>query len=342
MRNKIRPTVDCVFKAIFGKKENRNLLINFLNAVLGPEEGKRITKVTLLNPYNEREFENGKLSVVDVKAQDESGKYYQIEVQLSVASWLALRMLHNWAGIYHPQLEKGKEYDSLNPVISIWILEGVLFRPEKPADEKDYLHLAFEARERSLGFPMSDHFGIHILQLPYWSPKSSVEDDKERWIHFLKEGENMDADRLPEGMDTEEMRQAFGVLDSFANNREEYFLYLSRLDAIRQERTWKSAVRRAREEVQKVKEQALKEVQRVREQTLKEAQRVKEQTLKEAQKEAQRVKEQVQREKEEALEQAQREKEQLYEQARKEKERFQKEREELMKLLKQAGIKGGE
>jgi len=46
MRNKIRPTVDCVFKAILGREENGNLLRNFLNAVIRPEEGMRIAEVS--------------------------------------------------------------------------------------------------------------------------------------------------------------------------------------------------------------------------------------------------------------------------------------------------------
>lgn len=33
-KKKIDPMVDCVFKAILGKEENANLLVNFLNAVL--------------------------------------------------------------------------------------------------------------------------------------------------------------------------------------------------------------------------------------------------------------------------------------------------------------------
>jgi len=36
MKHKINPTVDCVFKAILGSEENKNLLIHFLNAVLEP------------------------------------------------------------------------------------------------------------------------------------------------------------------------------------------------------------------------------------------------------------------------------------------------------------------
>jgi predicted transposase/invertase (TIGR01784 family) len=184
MKNRIKPTVDCVFKAILGKKENENLLINFLNAVLKKNPGERIVHVTILNPYNEREFEGAKLSIVDVKVQDESGNYYQIEVQISLYSWIVPRMLHNWAAIYHAQLEKGAEYSSLNPLISIWILDGVLFEPpdENTADTDKYRHLEFECREKSLGMRLSDHFGIHIIQLPYRNPLHTEMDDKERRI----------------------------------------------------------------------------------------------------------------------------------------------------------------
>ncbi|MCP4106860.1 MAG: hypothetical protein GY749_15195 [Desulfobacteraceae bacterium] len=38
------PTVDCVFKAILGKEENKNLLIHFLNAVPEPPAEEKITE----------------------------------------------------------------------------------------------------------------------------------------------------------------------------------------------------------------------------------------------------------------------------------------------------------
>jgi len=311
--------VDCVFKAILGKEENRNLLTNFLNAVLETAEGHRITDVTLLNPYNEREFETAKLSIVDVKVRDESGQYYQIEIQVSVTSWLAERMLHNWAALYHSQMEKGEDYGALRPAISIWILDGVLFRPpkKKDRDTEDYLHLVFEPRERKLEFRMSRHFGIHVLQLPYWKPEHQPEDDKGRWIHFFREGENMDADHLPEGMDTREIRQAFAVLENFASNKEEYFLYLKRVEAARVERTWKNDIERARREL----EQARRERQ--------EAQNKAEQ----AQNKAEQAKEEAEQAKKERAE-AQKERAE----AQKEGERVKKEAKRLAALLKKSGI----
>ena len=36
LKHPISPTVDCIFKAILGAEENKNLLIDFLKSVLAP------------------------------------------------------------------------------------------------------------------------------------------------------------------------------------------------------------------------------------------------------------------------------------------------------------------
>ena len=76
MKHPISPTVDCVFKAILGAVENKNLLLDFLNGVLVPPSP--ILDVEILNPYNDRQFYSDKLTIVDVKAKDENGTTYQI------------------------------------------------------------------------------------------------------------------------------------------------------------------------------------------------------------------------------------------------------------------------
>jgi len=99
MKKIIKPTVDCVFKAILGSEENKPLLINFLNAVLGLLNRQKIKDVHILTPYNDKEFQHDKLSIIDIKAIDERGNFHQIDVQISVYQWLAERMLFNWASI---------------------------------------------------------------------------------------------------------------------------------------------------------------------------------------------------------------------------------------------------
>lgn len=55
MKHKINPQVDCVFKALLGSVENTASLLDFLNSILLP--ASLIKEVVILNPYNEKEFE---------------------------------------------------------------------------------------------------------------------------------------------------------------------------------------------------------------------------------------------------------------------------------------------
>ncbi|MDO9423202.1 MAG: PD-(D/E)XK nuclease family transposase [Methylobacter sp.] len=67
MQHAIDPKIDCVFKALLGSDENRNLLIHFLNTFLAQELSEPLVWVDILNPYNDKEFLSDKLSIVDVK-----------------------------------------------------------------------------------------------------------------------------------------------------------------------------------------------------------------------------------------------------------------------------------
>lgn len=122
MKHAIDPKVDCVFKALLGAERNRRLLIHFLNAMLDGELAAPIIEVEILNPYNEREFLDDKLSIVDVKARDQARRLYQIEIQLLNIPDLPARILYGWADLYSAQLQDGEGYDQLHPTYAIWLL----------------------------------------------------------------------------------------------------------------------------------------------------------------------------------------------------------------------------
>jgi predicted transposase/invertase (TIGR01784 family) len=257
MKHKINPTVDCVFKAILGSEENKNLLIHFLNAVLEP--ASKIKEIVLNNPYNEREFIGDKLTVVDVKALDENKCHYQIEIQLALHPAMSARMLYTWSSMYHSQISKGNDFAQLKPVISIWILNESLF------DNVDDFHLPFVLYNQKNKLVLSKDIEIHLLQLPKWqSPQ--IKTEKERWIYLFKEGKNVDVDVPPEALNTDEMRQAMEVLNRFSENQDDYLLYQSRLDAILKENTLvneMARVKRENEQVKMEREQARKREEQV-------------------------------------------------------------------------------
>ena len=109
----IDPKVDFVFKRLFGVPQNDESLIDVINAVLKPKPGHGVVGVTLRNPYNEKEFEEDKLSIVDIKAEDQSGRQFNIEMEMAPDRYFTKRVLYYWAKRYADQLHEGQPYEDL-------------------------------------------------------------------------------------------------------------------------------------------------------------------------------------------------------------------------------------
>lgn len=62
----LNPLNDFVFKYILGTDASKIALLDFINAVLQGEP--EIQDVQLLNPFNPKEYESEKSSILDIKA----------------------------------------------------------------------------------------------------------------------------------------------------------------------------------------------------------------------------------------------------------------------------------
>ena len=211
MKHPIDPRIDCVFKALLGAEDQRALLIHFLNAILAADLPAPITAVDILNPYNEREYLDDKLSIVDVKARDDQGRLYQIEIQLLSYPDLPARILYTWTDLYSQQLQSGKDYNLLKPTYAIWLLADDLLRGD-PAYAHRYCLRDDQGRR------LLDHGGIWLLELNK-VPAERVESEQQRWLRFFKDGGRLDAAALPEWMQTDEMRQAMTILKCLLRER---------------------------------------------------------------------------------------------------------------------------
>ena len=179
----------------------------------------------ILNPYNEREFLDDKLSVVDVKARDAAGGQYQVEVQLLAHRDLPARMLYGWADLYAAQLTSGQTYGQLRPTFAIWLLAAPLL-PEVPGYAHD-----FRWRDAG-GRLLLDHGGIWLLELSKFAA-AEVRTEQERWLKFLIEAERLDDSALPEWMQTREMKKAMTTLKAFSEKERAYHAYQARQNYLR-------------------------------------------------------------------------------------------------------------
>jgi predicted transposase/invertase (TIGR01784 family) len=248
MKHHIDPKIDCVFKALLGSEENRNLLVHFLNAILRTDLETPITYVDILNPYNDKEFLDDKLSIVDVKARDIQERIYQVEIQMISYGYLPSRILYNWANIYSKQMKSGDSYRLLKPTYAIWLLAENLIETET---DSDYIHVYPMLRDTK-GRMLINHGGIWLIELDK-IVTHPIENAQDRWLQFFKDGEQFDDATLPEWMNTPEMSQAMTTLRQFSEKERNYHVYQARQNYLRQQRT----IQEEMEEERKGKLQAL-------------------------------------------------------------------------------------
>ncbi len=165
-----------------------------------------------------------KLSVLDIKARDASGRQFYIEMQVLAFPAFRRRVLYYWARLHQSQLAEGADYGALQPTVTICFVRGVLL-PEVPG-----WHATFELRERQSGIPFSDQLAVHILQLPRFASRADeVATPLQRWMYFLCHGEELDPDRLPAELHVPAIERALGELQMMNQSELERDRYEARL-----------------------------------------------------------------------------------------------------------------
>ncbi len=173
------PTMDFVFKGLFGNEKKPEILISFLNAVLTPEEP--ITSITFKDRTLDRRYRKDKVGVLDLLAQTDKGELVNVEVQLADENDMIERSLFYWSRLFSGQLESGHFYDQLERTICINILDFNLM------DTDDY-HSSYRLKERDRNDELTDY--IELKKMKDIKDVSEVKTQLEAWIEFLKHPES--------------------------------------------------------------------------------------------------------------------------------------------------------
>ncbi|GFR17423.1 uncharacterized protein TNCT_109851 [Trichonephila clavata] len=81
------PKLDLTFKKIFGTEKNKNILIHFLNDILGFTGVNTIQDVEFLSTIMNPEIASDKQSIVDVLCKDSHGNRYIAEMVRPESLW---------------------------------------------------------------------------------------------------------------------------------------------------------------------------------------------------------------------------------------------------------------
>jgi predicted transposase/invertase (TIGR01784 family) len=247
----IDPKVDYAFQRLFGVEHNSALLIDLLNAVLAPIDDERITEVQLLNPFNAKEAWDDKLSIVDVKARDQAGRLFQIEMQMLAHGFLPERLLYYWSRLFAQELKGGEDYSALRPTISICFLNDRLF------PEVAEWHLRFEIWDVERWIRLTDALSMHLFELPKFDrPATELSNELERWLYFLRHAEQLDPAQLPATLQVPPITHALEELTVLTHDELERERYEARRKKLLDETSARHEYQRG---LQRAHEQALEQ-----------------------------------------------------------------------------------
>ncbi|PGA90466.1 Rpn family recombination-promoting nuclease/putative transposase [Bacillus toyonensis] len=152
--------VDFAFKQLFGVQGQEELLISFLNAILHESLSTPIASLKIEDPHLHKEYEEDKLSILDILATLNDGTKVNIEIQLRNTQEIVKRSLYYWSKLYTSQLEKGMSYRSLRKTIAINLLDFHLF------PDYENMHTIGQFWSRQQKQVLLDDLEIHFIEIP--------------------------------------------------------------------------------------------------------------------------------------------------------------------------------
>jgi len=224
---RINPRVDFAFKKLFGSEENKDLLLSLINAILVDQE--QIKTIELKNPYNLADYRAGKISILDIKAKDEKGRWLNIEMQIGQDLDFDKRAIYYWSKLVTEQLSEGMMFRELKKTISINILD---FNVVPETEEVHSLYKILNTRtlkdDRLHGL-----FELHYIELrKFTKDYAAISNTLDCWITFLTRAHELDKTRIPEQMSTDKaIVKAIEAVDRMFNE-EERVVYEVRMEAI--------------------------------------------------------------------------------------------------------------
>ena len=231
------PKADLTFKKVFG--EHPDLVISLLNALLPldkPEEEVQSIEYLPAEPLR-------KNSIVDVRCKDARGRQFIVEMQMVWSKEFQNRVLFNASKAYVRQLDKSNDYDLLQPVYSLNLVNDI-FEPDMEPYYHYYRMVHYERTDKVID-------GLHLIfiELPKFKPHNYSEKKMQvLWLRFLTEISEQTRDVPQELLDNPEVSKALTEVEESAFTEAELEGYDKFWDTIRVECTLvNSALRRYKE-----------------------------------------------------------------------------------------------
>ncbi|WP_265042605.1 Rpn family recombination-promoting nuclease/putative transposase [Wolbachia endosymbiont (group A) of Sphecodes monilicornis] len=216
------PKNDVSFKRIFGTEKNRDILIHFLNDILGFTGKNEIKDIEFLSTIQDPDIAAKKQSIVDVLCRDSTGAQYICEMQVAKTKGFEKRAQYYAAKAYSRQADKGDQYHNLKEIIFIAIADCVLF-PNKSEYKSKHTIRDEDTNEHDL----KDFYFIFI-ELPKFpkNKEDQLENIVEKWVYFFRYADETSEEELEKIIGSDVIiKKAYEELNRFNWSEKEFIAY---------------------------------------------------------------------------------------------------------------------
>jgi predicted transposase/invertase (TIGR01784 family) len=204
------PKTDFVFKRIFGAEGRKPLLISLLNHLLELEGARQIRDVEHLPSEQHVDVAELKLSIVDVKCTDETGRRFVVEMQVLNVEGFEKRVVYNASKAYVMQLRNAEEYPVLCDVVGVTWCNFILW-PDQNEDGSSKVPMLsrWRMQEQHGGERGRPQVQYVFLELPKYLAGHEPVSLVDKWAYFFREAKHLDV--IPEALAAAPFRDALDV-----------------------------------------------------------------------------------------------------------------------------------
>jgi len=212
------PKNDIAFKKIFGDENHKEVLISFLNSILDFKGSQSIVDVTLDNTYQLSTIEELKDTILDVKATNQNGEEFIVEMQKKDGGDFSKRSLYYTSKAYVNQIDVAEKYLELKKVYYIALVDFNIF------DSKNFISRHLIINQETTKQDLKD-FEFTFVELKKFNlPINLCDTIAKKWIYFINNASSLDL--IPAEFDNiKAFQTAFNTANTYTWKKKELEYY---------------------------------------------------------------------------------------------------------------------
>ena len=225
-------TSDIVFKRVFSREENKDLLKNILEAILKI----KIEKIEIKNPELPRDMADSKAGVLDIRAMVNEDTIIDIEIQMKNEHNIIERSTKYLTTMSNEVLKRGEDYTKLKQSIVINILNfnylernsylNIAHMKFEESTPETYINMGY-IKESELATEKLKMVFIEIQKFIKKNPEADTELNQWIWLLAGRREKLEMAEKVCENVE-----KALKIIEDMSIDPKEWELYESRQKAI--------------------------------------------------------------------------------------------------------------